>query len=80
MRRADHLQKACEILLQNGCESTRACGLVENIGREGTSTRVLTLGELKNTAVNMFTTVFIGNSQSIIRGERLITTRGYKDK
>ncbi|MGL0910053.1 hypothetical protein ACSTB0_13450, partial [Faecalibacterium wellingii] len=36
------------------------CGLVRNIGREGQSARVLTLAELEDTPVDMFTTVYIG--------------------
>ncbi|MBR1930130.1 MAG: precorrin-3B C(17)-methyltransferase [Lachnospiraceae bacterium] len=77
-KRADYLKKACEILLANGCSPQRACGYVENIGREGTRTEVLTLEQLKETAVNMFTTVFIGNSQSVMKNGKLITKRGYR--
>ena len=28
--------------------------------------------------MNMFTTVFIGNSQSVIMGDKLVTKRGYQ--
>lgn len=75
-RRADYLHRACEILL-GVLEEERACGLVENIGRKGTSVRLCTLKELSTIQVNMFTTVFIGNSQSVFIGDRLVTTRGY---
>ena len=47
-------------------EETRACGYVENIGREGEKISVCTLKELREREVNMFTTVYIGNSQSQI--------------
>ena len=76
--RADYLEKACKILLESGCNPMRACGLVENIGRDGTQTRALTLEELMQTSVNMFTTVFIGNSMTRIQGDKLITPRGYR--
>ncbi len=76
-RRADYLQKACDILLEQ-LEESRACGYVENIGREGTRTFVCTLKELRERQVNMFTTVFIGNSQTRIRDGKLITERGYR--
>lgn len=56
--RTDYLKKACEILLRYKSPDT-VCGYVKNIGRKGEESRVLTLGELKNTAVDMFTTVFI---------------------
>ena len=39
---------------------------------------MLTLGELRETAVDMFCTVFIGNSMTRIIGEKLITPRGYR--
>ena len=77
-KRADYLERACKILLDNGCLSGRACGYVENIGREGTRAVTLTLEELMKTQVNMFTTVFIGNSRSFIRDRKLITGRGYE--
>ena len=50
---------------------------MENIGREGTKAVTCTLGELRDAKVNMFTTVFIGNSQSEIVGDKLVTKRGY---
>lgn len=77
-KRADYLQKACDIMLENGADLSRACGYVENIGREGTKSTCCTLEELRNAQVNMFTTVFIGNSQSKIINGKLITPRGYK--
>ncbi|WP_444660197.1 precorrin-3B C(17)-methyltransferase [Caproiciproducens sp. R2] len=76
-RRADYLQKACDILLEQ-LEESRACGYVENIGREGTRTFTCTLKELRERRVNMFTTVFIGNSQTQLRDGKLITERGYR--
>ncbi|MCI5485668.1 MAG: precorrin-3B C(17)-methyltransferase, partial [Clostridiales bacterium] len=56
----------------------RACGYVENIGREGTRAVTLTMKELVRAEVNMFTTVFIGNSESEIIGGKLVTKRGYR--
>lgn len=75
-KRKDYLMRACDILLRN-IEPERACGYVENVGRDGTKTATCTLGELKNRQVNMFTTVFIGNSSSEIINGKLITKRGY---
>lgn len=76
-KRKDYLKKACDILLQY-IEAERVCGYVENIGREGTRAVTCTLGELKESQVNMFTTVFIGNSDSEIIGGKLVTKRGYQ--
>ncbi len=77
-KRSDYLQKACDIMLDAGADSERACGYVENIGREGTSYCVCTLKELRDKKVNMFTTVFIGNSESEIIAKKLVTKRGYR--
>ena len=76
-KRHDYLQKACDILLENA-EPERACGYVRNIGRDGEEFHTCTLSELRDTEVDMFTTVFVGNSQSRIIDGRLITPRGYK--
>lgn len=77
-KRADYLQKACDILLRYRDPST-VCGIVENIGREGETKKVLTLRELRDTPVNMFTTVFIGNSQTKEIQNYMVTPRGYRD-
>lgn len=77
-KRFDYLQKACDILLSHQVEETRACGYVENIGRDGMKTETCTLQELRERQVNMFTTVFIGNSQSEIMDGKLVTKRGYQ--
>ena len=45
--RPDYLQKAVRILRANGKADDTVCGLVRNIGREGQSSRVLTLAELE---------------------------------
>ena len=76
-KRKDYLKRACDILLEI-LEEDRACGYVENIGREGTKAVVCTLKELRDTQVNMFTTVFIGNAGSEIINGKLITKRGYQ--
>ncbi|MGN0353322.1 MAG: precorrin-3B C(17)-methyltransferase [Roseburia sp.] len=76
-KRADYLQRACDILLEE-IEETRPCGYVENIGREGTQVTTCTLKELRERQVNMFTTVFVGNSQSEFLDGKLITKRGYR--
>ncbi len=76
-KRKDYLMRACDILLRV-IEEERPCGYVENIGREGTRAVTCTLKELREAQVNMFTTVFIGNSGSEIINGKLITKRGYQ--
>jgi precorrin-3B C17-methyltransferase len=77
-KRADYLARACRILMEHGVEGERACGYVENIGRDGIYAKTCSLDELIKTEVNMFTTVFVGNSQSVIIGGKLVTKRGYQ--
>ena len=55
------------------------CGTVQNINREGETARAMTLAELKETQVDMFTTVFIGNSQTRNIDGKMVTPRGYKN-
>lgn len=76
-KRHDYLKKACDILLESRSEET-VCGYVKNIGREGETYTLLTLKELRETQVDMFTTVFIGNSQTKIINSKMVTPRGYK--
>ncbi|MBP5605687.1 MAG: precorrin-3B C(17)-methyltransferase [Ruminiclostridium sp.] len=76
-KRTDTLKKACDIILKYRSPDT-PCGIASNIGRMGESSRILTLSELRGTAVDMFTTVFIGNSVTRVIGGRLVTPRGYK--
>ena len=75
-KRADYLSKACDILLQYKSPDT-ICGIVKNISRDGEEHRILTLGELRDTRVDMLTTVFIGNSHTSIINGKMVTPRGY---
>lgn len=76
--RADHLQKACDIILKHRAGEI-VCGYVRNIGRDGQESRILTLSELRDTAVDMFTTVYIGNSETKIINGKMVTPRGYRN-
>ncbi len=76
-KRADYLKRACGILMQT-LPSDRVCGYVRNIGRYGEEAKICTLGELADEPVDMFVTVFIGNSQTYAKDGRMITPRGYK--
>ena len=75
-KRADYLEKACDIILRHQPADTPA-GIVRNIGREGQEVTVLTLGELRKMRLDMFCTVFIGNSQTRNIHGKLVTPRGY---
>ena len=76
-KRRDYLQKACEILLQYKSPET-VCGTVTNIGREGERCKLFTLKALREEEVDMFTTVFIGNSETRVINGKMVTPRGYR--
>ena len=76
-KRPDYLQRACDVLLGAGKDADTVCGTVRNIGREGQEEHVCTLGELRDTPVDMFTTVFIGNSHTREIDDKMVTPRGY---
>ena len=76
-KRKDYLQRACDLVLKHQSPET-VCGYVKNIGREGEEGHVLTLRELRDTQVDMFTTVWIGNSQTKNIGGKMVTPRGYR--
>lgn len=78
-KRTDHLRRACEYMLEYKRPDT-VCGVVQHIGRAGENSRLLTLEELKETTVDMFTTVFIGNDQTKNISGKMVTPRGYREE
>lgn len=79
-KRAGYLQKACDILLEEGRSPQTVCGWVKNIGREGQESRVLSLSDLRGEQLDMFTTVFVGSSATQEVNGRMVTPRGYEQK
>ena len=79
-KRADYLQKACDILLAYGKAPETVCGWVRNIGREGQEKQLLTLEELRDVQLDMFTTVFIGSAGTRNIQGNMVTARGYEAK
>ena len=76
-KRHDYLSRACDLVLRFASPET-VCGIAKNIGREGEQTTVLTLRELRDTEVDMFSTVFIGNSETKVVNGKMVTPRGYR--
>lgn len=77
-KRSDYLQKACDIMLKfKSCETI--CGYVKNIGRNGQKSGILTLLQLRDFHADMFTTVFVGNSDTKVINNKMVTPRGYKN-
>lgn len=76
--RPDNLRLACDILLKY-LPADRPCGVAHYIGREGENRTFMTLGELRDSKVDMFSTIFIGNAQTRMIGGKMVTPRGYRD-
>ena len=78
-KRYDYIDKAVDIMSEFKSLDTPA-GYVKHIGREGEVGTVCTMKDLKNNDdIDMFTTVFIGNSNTKIINNKLVTPRGYKN-
>ena len=77
-KRHDYLMKACDLMMRYKKEDT-VCGIVGNIGREGENMKIMTLKELRDTSVDMCTTVFVGNSQTKEINGKMVTPRGYRN-
>lgn len=76
-RRHDFLKRACDLVLRFASEET-VCGVAKNIGRDGEACCLYSLKELREVGVDMFTTVFIGNSQTVVLDGKMVTRRGYR--
>lgn len=50
---------------------------MQQVGRIGEKAWITTLKEMETLAVDMFTTIFIGNSQTKVIEGKMVTPRGY---
>ncbi|MBQ7493201.1 MAG: precorrin-3B C(17)-methyltransferase [Selenomonadaceae bacterium] len=76
-RRTTQLAEVQEILLAFR-EKNTPVGIVTNAGRDGETKIISTLENFIREEVNMFSLVIIGNSQTFIKENFMITPRGYK--
>lgn len=77
-KRSDYLKRACQIIFEEAGQEL-VCGVVKSAGREGECAEVMYLSELEEYPADMFTTVFIGNSETRIIDGRMVTPRGYQN-
>ena len=77
-KRSDYLQKACDLMMQYKSPETVG-GIVSYIGRDGEHYEVMDLKTLRDTKVDMFTTVWVGNSQTKEINGKMVTPRGYRN-
>jgi precorrin-3B C17-methyltransferase len=75
-RRDWQYRRAAEILAEQRVAGTPV-GVVRNAFRPGQAVEVTTLGHMPHVAVDMFTTVIVGNSQTRRFGNTVVTPRGY---
>ncbi len=77
-KRQTYLDRAVEIISEYRDPDT-PCGVVRNIGRDGELAQICTLKELPSIeSIDMFSTVFVGNSSTKIINGKMVTPRGYK--
>jgi precorrin-3B C17-methyltransferase len=79
--RRQNFGKAIEIIRKYRSDDTPV-GIVKNATREGETVIATTLGKIMgyNETIDMSTLVLIGNSESRLWGNRIITPRGYQRK
>ena len=75
-RRVNQLAEVQNILLQFRKKNTPV-GIVTNAGRSGQTKIISTLENFTQEEINMFSLVIIGNSQTFVKEDFMITPRGY---
>lgn len=75
--RKDHLEKVVEIISKHRKKETPV-GIVKNSGRGGNEITITTLDSIDYEKIDMLTVILIGNSNTYIENDKIITPRGYK--
>ncbi|PSR37555.1 MAG: hypothetical protein C7B44_03240 [Sulfobacillus thermosulfidooxidans] len=75
-RRQKQWERA-QAIIRTHCSPRTPVGIVRNAFRDGESVVITDVAHLEPDAVDMFTIVLIGNSQSFVWNSRMITPRGY---
>ncbi len=78
-KRTEQIVKAREILLKYRDPSTPV-GIVTAATRENETIVLTTLGDMLDCEIGMQSTVMVGNSQTYIWNEKMVTPRGYAGK
>lgn len=76
-QRVTQIEEVRSILLEFRKPNTPV-GIVRNALREGQDMRISTLENFTQEPIDMLTTVIIGNSQTKVLGEHMVTPRGYR--
>ena len=75
--RPELINEARDIMLKHKRKDTPVL-IARNVGREGENYDITTLSEMLDYEINMFSTVIIGNSNTKVINNKIITPRGYK--
>lgn len=75
--RPDHLAKAFAIIQQYKSADT-IVGLAKDVGRKKEQAILTTIADLDETLVDMTTVVLVGNKETYVSRNRMITPRGYQ--
>ncbi len=74
--RPDHLNEAIDLVLKYRDPKTPV-GIVKNSGRDGREITITRLDSIEYEKIDMLTVLLIGNTQTYIENDRMITPRGY---
>ncbi|MBS1264104.1 MAG: Siroheme synthase [Methanonatronarchaeales archaeon] len=81
--RRENYRRACDVLLQHRDPAT-LCGVVRDCGRDGETTRILPLSEVReldgDPLLSMSTTIIVGREDTFEIEGLLVTPRGYGDR
>ena len=75
--RPELINEARDIMLKHKRKDTPVL-IARNVGREGENYDITTLDKILDYEINMFSTVIIGNSNTKVLNNKMITPRGYK--
>lgn len=75
-KRTEPLSRAWKILMKHKSPATPV-GIVRNAGRKHSRVIITTIMDMLNHDIDMLTTIIIGNSNTYVKGEYMITKRGY---
>jgi precorrin-3B C17-methyltransferase len=82
-KRRDNFQKCCEILMEHRGPETPV-GVVHGAGREDEQSEIVELQELEELGetdlIDMTTTIIVGNEDTYVWDDRMVTPRGYETK
>ena len=82
-KRRENFQKCCEILLEHRAPDTPV-GIVHGAGRDDEEIEIVDLADLPDLGetdlVDMTTTLLVGNEETYVWDDRMVTPRGYESK